>query len=105
MPDSPGKQKAFPDKHGGDSQKPAKPKASVRVERLRQREFASAGREQNCACTKFCFKLEEDRANARQSGKAESFPGRARRIEPTPSKVGGERPSRAAASARIRECG
>ena len=51
MPDSPGKQKAFPDKHGGDSQKPAKPKASVRVERLHQREFASVGREQNCACT------------------------------------------------------
>ena len=105
MPDSPGKQKAFPDEHGEDSQKPAKPEASVRVERLRQREFASAGREQNCACTKFCFKLEEDRANARQSGKAESFPGQARRIKPKTSKAEGERPSRAAASARIRECG
>ena len=51
MPDSPGKQKAFPDEHGEGSQKSAKPEASVRVERLHQREFASAGRKQNCACT------------------------------------------------------
>lgn len=55
---------------------------------------------QNCACTKFCFKLEEDRANARQSGKAESFLGRARRIKPTPSKAGGERPREAIAAAK-----
>ena len=105
MPDSPGKLKAFSDEHGEQSQHPAKPEASVRIERLRQREFASAGREQCSACTKFCFWLEEDRANARQSGKAESFPGRARRRQPKISKAGGERPSRAAASARIRECG
>ena len=49
MPDSPGKQKAFPDKHGEDSQKSAKPEASVRVGLLHQREFASVG--ENCACT------------------------------------------------------
>ena len=55
---------------------------------------------QNCACTKFCFKLEEDRANARQSGKAESFPGQARRIKPKTSKAEGERPSRAAEAAK-----
>ena len=41
-----------------------------------------------------------DRANARQSGKAESFLGRARRIEPTPSKAGGERPREAIAAAK-----
>lgn len=36
----------------------------------------------------------------RQSGKAESFLGRARRIEPTPSKAGGERPREAIAAAK-----
>ena len=127
MPDSPGKLKAFSDEHGEQTQQ-SRRRASERSNsgceadisfscvinerifceaecRARQREFASAGREQNCACTKFCFKFEEDRANARQSGKAESFPGQARRRQPKISKAEGERPSRAAASARIRECG
>lgn len=41
MPDSPGKLKAFLDEHGEDSQKSAKPEASVRVGRQRQRSSAA----------------------------------------------------------------